>query len=100
MFMWSGNFSRQGFSKLKISSLLHVSMMSENDLCDIFQARNPDTQRFSCHRKTPFKQRRLDFSLVSDSNKNKLCSLQEGSRRQGYWKFNSLLIENKTLSSP
>ena len=42
-------------------------MMSENDLCDIFRGRNPDTRRFSWRRKTPFKQRRLDFFLVSNS---------------------------------
>ena len=90
----------RGFPKLKINFLSKLlSMMSENDLCDIFQVRNPDTQHFSWHRKTPFKQRRLDFFLVSDSMqeniestdiirsvgsdhsaiKIKLCSLQEGS---------------------
>ena len=41
--------------------------MSENDLCDIFWFRNPDTQHFFWCRKTPFKQRRLDFFLVSDN---------------------------------
>ena len=75
-------------------------MMSQNDLCDIFRVRNPDTRQFSWRRKTPFKERRLDFFLVSDSMqeniesidiiasvgsghsaiKIKLCSLQEGSR--------------------
>ena len=100
------------FPKLRINSLSKLlSMMSENDLCDIFQVRNPDTRRFSWHRKTPFKQRRPDFFLVFDSMqenieltdiipsvgsdhsalKIKLCSLQERSRGQGYWEFNSLL---------
>ena len=74
---------------------------------------------FSCRRKAPFKQRRLDFFLISDSKqenieltdtipsvgsdhsaiKIKLYSLQEGSMGQGYWKFNtcSLLIEDKNF---
>ena len=77
MFIWGGDFNMVfdttldadgGFPKLKINSLSKLlSMMSENDLCDIFRVRNPDTRRFSWRRKTPFKQRRLDFFLVSDS---------------------------------
>ena len=64
---------------------------------------------------------RLDFFLVSDRMQeniesaniipsvwsdhsaiktNWLCSLQEGSRRQGCWKFNSWLIEDKNLVEP
>ena len=42
-------------------------MMLESDLCHIFRVRNPDTRRFSWRRKTPFKQRRLDFFLAFDS---------------------------------
>ena len=93
--------------------------MSENDLCDIFCVRNPDTRCFSCRRKAPFKQRRLDFFLTSNSKqenieltdiipsvgsdhsaiKIKQYFLQEGSMGQGYWKFNtcSLLIEDKSF---
>ena len=41
--------------------------MSENDLCDIYRVRNPDTVHFTWRRKTPFKQRRLDLFLISDS---------------------------------
>ena len=74
---------------------------------------------FPCHRKAPFKQRRLDFFLISDSKqenieltdiipsvgsdhsaiKIKQYFLQEGSMGQGYWKFNrcSLLIEDKSF---
>ena len=84
-----------------------------------FCVRNPDTRCFSCHRKAPFKQRRLDFFLISDSKqenieltdiipsvgsdhspiKIKQYFLQEGSMGQGYWKFNtcSLLIEDKSF---
>ena len=77
MFIWGGDFNMifdttldadGGFPKLKINSLSKLlSMMSENDLCDIFRVRNTDTRRFSWRRKIPFKQRRLDFFLVSDS---------------------------------
>ena len=50
-------------------------MVSENDLCDIYRIRNPDTRRFTWRRKTPFKQRRLDYFLVFDnpSRNNKIC---------------------------
>ena len=93
--------------------------MSENDLCDIFCVRNPDTRCFSCRRKAPFKQRRLDFFLISDSKQENIeltdiipsvgsdhsaikinqYFLQEGSMGQGFWKFNtcSLLIEGKSF---
>ena len=127
MLIWGGDFNMifdttpdaNGVSsKLKINYLSKLlPMMSENDLCDILRVRNPDTRRFSWRRKTPFKQRRLGFLLVSDSMqesiestdiipsvesdhsaiKIKLCSLQEGSRGQGYWKFNSSLIEDKNF---
>ena len=127
MFIWGGDFNMifhttldadEGFPKLKINFRAKLlSMMSENDLCDIFRVRNPDTRRFSWRRKTAFKQKRLDFFLVSNSTqeniestdiipsvgpdhpaiKIKLCSLQEGSRGQGYWKLNSLLTEDKNF---
>ena len=77
--------------------------------------RNSDTQHFLWCRKTPFKQRRLDFFLVSENIqenvqstdtipsvgsdhsaiKIKLCSLKGGSKGQGYWKFNTSLIEDQ-----
>ena len=41
--------------------------MTENDLCDIFRIRNPQERRFIWRNKNPFKQRRLDFFLISDS---------------------------------
>ena len=52
------------YAKL-VSKLL--SLMSENDLCDTYRLRNPDIRRFTWRRKAPFKQRRLDFFLISDS---------------------------------
>ena len=54
--------------KLKIKSLSKLlSMMSENDLCDIYRIRNPEAKRFTWRRKSPFKERRLDCFLVSDT---------------------------------
>ena len=53
--------------KLKIRSITTLlSMMSENDLCDIFRVRNPEMKCSTWCRKTPFKQRRLDYFLISD----------------------------------
>ena len=57
MFIWGGDFNMifdttldadRGFPKPKINYLSKLlSMMSENDLCDIFRGRNPNTRRFS-----------------------------------------------------
>ena len=41
--------------------------MTKNDLCDIFRKRNPPERRFTWRNKNPFKQRKLDFFLISDS---------------------------------
>ena len=99
--------------KIKSAAKL-LSMMSDNDVCDIFRIRNPETRRYTWCRKTPFKQRRLEFFLVSDSIqeniqlvdiipsvgsdhsaiKIKLYSLHESSRGRSYWKFNSSLAES------
>ena len=74
--IWGGDFNSffdckldvdGGNPKLKIQSITKlVSIMSENDFCDIFRVRNPEMKRYTCRRKTPFKQRRLDYFLVSD----------------------------------
>ena len=46
-----------GNPKLKIQSITKlVSIISENDLCDIFRVRNPEMKCYTWHRKTPFKQ--------------------------------------------
>ena len=73
---WGGDFNlffdveldaNGGSPKLKVKSLSKLlSMMSEGDLCDIYRIRNPEAKRFTWRRKSPFKQRRLDFFLVSD----------------------------------
>ena len=49
--------------------------MSENDLCDIYRLRNPDIRRFTWRRKTPFKQRRLHFFLISDSFQENVATI-------------------------
>ena len=89
-------------------------MMSENDLCDIYRIRNPGNRRFTWRRKTPLKQRWLDFFLISDSLQEtvetvdiipsiesdhscilmKLRQVNESNRRRAYWKFNSLLTHD------
>ena len=55
-------YAEGGSPAIKIKSAAKLlSMMSDNDLCDIFCIRNPETRRYIWRRKTPFKQRRLDF---------------------------------------
>ena len=50
--------------------------MSEIDLCDIYRVRNSDSRRFTWRRKSPFKQRRLDFFLVSDCLQDNIESVE------------------------
>ena len=74
--IWGGDFNSffdckldadGGNPKLKIQSITKlVSIMSENDLWDKFRVRNPEMKRYTWPRKTPFKQRRLDYFLASD----------------------------------
>ena len=74
--IWDGDFNcffdykldaDGGNPKLKVQSIAKlVSMMSENDLCDIFRVRNPDMKRYAWRRKTPFKQPGFDYFLISD----------------------------------
>ena len=86
-------------------------MMSENDICNIYRIRNPEANHFMWHRKSPFKQRRLDFVLVSDTLQENikavgifplvqsdhsaitltLCPVSENFRGRVYWKLNSSL---------
>ena len=75
-FIWGGDFNiildidqdaDGGSPKLYIKSVSKLlSVMSEIDLCDIYGVRNPDSRHFTWRRKSLFKQRRLDFFLVSD----------------------------------
>ena len=88
--------------------------MTENDLCDIFRIRNPQELRFTWRNKNPFKQRRLDFFLISDSLQElvvdskiipsvqsdhlaivlKVSPTNEGERGRTYWKFNNSLLDD------
>ena len=99
--------------KLTVQSIAKlVSMISENDLCDIFRVRNPDMKRYTLRRKTPFKQRRLDYFLISDqlqdqidqvdiipsilsdhsTLKLKICGARCSSNGPSYWKLNNSLL--------
>ena len=56
-----------GNPRLKIQSLSKlISMMSENELCDIFLGCYPDVKRFTWRNKNPFIQRRLDYFILSE----------------------------------
>ena len=92
-----------------------LSVMYENDLCDIFRIRLPDSRRFTWRRKAPFLQKRLDYFLVSDSHQEsiemtdiipsiasnhsaiilKLRPRYESNQGHSYWKFNSSLTEDR-----
>ena len=75
-FIWGRDFNMifdidldadKGSPKLYIKSVSkRLSVMSEFDICDIYRIRNPDSRRFTWRRKSSFKERRLDFFLVSD----------------------------------
>ena len=74
--IWEGDFtlifdseleSDGGNPRLKIQSLSKlISMMSENEPCDIFRVRNPDVKRFTWKNKNPLIQRRLDYFILSE----------------------------------
>ena len=61
--IWGGDFNSffdckldvdGGNPKLKIQSITKlISMMSENDLCDIFRVHNPEMKCYTWRRKTP-----------------------------------------------
>lgn len=87
-------------------------------LVDTFRERNPETKRYTWHRKIPHKQARLDYILISDSLLPSLTSsiiepgyrsdnsfsiinlsLNNFKRGKGLWKFNnSLLFDNEFLN--
>ena len=79
------------------------------------RVRNPDTVLFTWRSFTPFKQRRLDLFLISDSLhenielveiipsvqsdhsvvKIKLCSSKENARGPSHWKCNNSLVNDR-----
>ena len=125
MFMWGGDFNMifdidldadGGSPKLYIKPVSKLlSVMSEIDLCDIYRVRNPDSRRLTWRRKSPFKQRRLGFFLVSDCLQDNIESVEiipsvgtdhscllmklrptyQDARGRSYWKFNNLLTQDR-----
>ena len=123
-FIWGGEFNLffdvdldpdGGSPKLKVKSLSKLlSMMSENDLCEIYRIRNQKAKHVMWHRKSPFKQRRLDFFLVLNTLQENIkavgsvpsvqsdqsaitvtiCPVSENLRGRAYSKFNSYLMQN------
>lgn len=81
------------------------------NLIDPFRELKPDVKRFTWRKKTPLKQARLDFFLLSDSMLNRIndvsiensyrsdhspvtlkMKINEFSRGKGLWKFNNSLL--------
>ena len=119
--IWGGDFnliidseldSDGGNPRLKIQSLSKpVSIMSENELCDIFQVRNPDVKRFTWKNKNPFVQRRLNYFILSEHLQDsikimdiipsvqsdhsvlklRITPINERTRGPSSWKFNNLM---------
>ena len=102
-----------GSPKLKLNSVCRLlRIMSGDDLCDIYRLHFPYEKCFTWRCKTPVKQKRLDYFLISDSLQDlvnaikvipsvqsdhsalkiKISSLTEGSKGPSYWKFNNTLI--------
>ena len=80
---------------------------------------SPDSRRFTWRRKSPFKQRRLNFFLVSDCLQDNIESVEiipsvgtdhscllkklkptyEDASGRSYWKFNNLLTQDRHFVS-
>ena len=109
-----------GNPKLKIQSITKLVLkMFENDLCDIVKViRNPEMKRYR-GRKTSFKQRRLDYFLISDQLEDqidqvdiipsiqldhstlellKVCGTKRSSKGPSYWKLNNSLLQDKVFT--
>ena len=94
-----------------------LSMIAENDMCDIYRVRYPFSKRYTWRQKTPLKQRRLDYFLISDQSQEqiktienipsvqsdhptlimKIGSIKQEARGQSYWKFKTSLVYNKSF---
>ena len=90
--------------------------MAENEFCDIFPLRHPGEPRFTWWRKNPFKQRRLNYFLISDSLQDSVSSIpsvqsdhsatvlkishvKEHIKAASYWKFDNSLLNDKDFVS-
>ena len=126
--IWAGDFNSifdckldadGGNPKLKTESITKlISIMSENDLCDIFRVHNPEMKRYTWCQKAPFKQHRLDYFLVSDqlqdqidhvdiirsiqSNhstlKLKVCGTKYSLIGPSYWKLNNFILQDNAFT--
>lgn len=91
-----------------------LEIMSDLGLIDCYRILNPDKKIFTWRRKTPFKQGRLDYILISEnlSNITETVSIKSGYRSdhsvvvyelkfnsfvrgKGLWKFNNNLLHDK-----
>lgn len=91
-----------------------LEIMSDLGLIDYYRILNPDKKIFTWRRKTPFKQGRLDYILISEnlSNITETVSIKSGYRSdhsvvvyelkfnsfvrgKGLWKFNNNLLHDK-----
>ena len=122
--IWGGDFNsfsdckldaNGGNPKLKVQSIAKlVSIVSENDLCDIFRVRNPEMKRYTWRLKTHFKQHKLDYFLISDQLQNeidiipsmeshhstlklKICGTKCNSKGPSYWKLNNSFLQDKVF---
>ena len=107
-----------GNPRLKIQSLSKpISMMSENELCDIFRVRNLDVKQFTWRNKNPFIQKRLDYFILSEGLQNsieimdtipsvqsdhsvlklKISPINERTRGPSSWKFNNSLVHDSNF---
>ena len=95
-----------GNPSVKTKSLSKLQeIMTENDLCNIFRICNSQERRFTWRNKSPFKQQRLDFFLISDSIQElavdskimssdhsaivlKLSPTNQDEGGRSYWRFN------------
>ena len=95
-----------------------LNLIDENNLVDVWRYQHPGIKRYTWRQKTPFKQSRLDFILVSEDFLSYPCntSIETGyrtdhscptleiklldiTRGRGFWKFNnSLLYDHNYIS--
>ena len=107
-----------GNPKLKAKSMTKImSIMSDHDLCDIYRTRFPSSQCFTWRQKTPLKQHRLDYFLISDQLQEqtglsdvipsvqsshstiviRINGLKDDLKGKSYWKFNNSLLNDKSF---
>ena len=96
-----------------------LDIIEERSLIDPFRELYPDRKRFTWRKRTPFKQARLDFFLITDSMLISLknCSIEPSYRSdhsmillhlefnpfirgKGLWKFNNSLLYDNKYSAP